>query len=153
MSSNNNITTLQITTPSHCITPTHQQRPYEYLHRHTITSSPSNRSILRQILHQIPPPPPVSPLLSTALHQTQTNHPTNHITMSSKDILGNERFGRRDNREQYVLDAAWALYMMSRRDVGEAKEQMQDRERDKREKRAKQREGEEEARKGEEKGR
>ncbi|EGP85959.1 uncharacterized protein MYCGRDRAFT_94763 [Zymoseptoria tritici IPO323] len=72
--------------------------------------------------------------------------------MTSRDILGNERFGNRDNREQYVLDAAWALYMMSRRDVGEAKEQMQDRERDKREKRAKQREGEEEARKGEEKG-
>ncbi|SMR58068.1 unnamed protein product [Zymoseptoria tritici ST99CH_3D1] len=132
MSSNNNITTLHITTPSHRITPTQQQRPYQYPHYYTINPSPSNRSSLRQI----PPPkrtnPSPLPLLSAALHQTQTNHPTNHITMTSRDILGSERFGNRDNREQYVLDAAWALYMMSRRDIGEAKEQMEEREREKR---------------------
>ncbi|KJX98716.1 hypothetical protein TI39_contig395g00015 [Zymoseptoria brevis] len=73
--------------------------------------------------------------------QPSINHPTNHIIMTSRDILGNKRFGRRDNRYQYVLDAAWALYMMSRRDEGEAKEQIEAQEREKREKQRK--EGEE----------
>ncbi|SMR55693.1 unnamed protein product [Zymoseptoria tritici ST99CH_1E4] len=142
ISSNNIITFSYLPASTHRTAPIEQHRLYQHPHRHTITSSPSNRSNLINFLRRIPPTPLLlssSPPLST---KPSTNQPTNHITMTSRDILGNERFGRRGNREQYVLDAAWALYMMSRRDIGEAKEQMEEREREKRE-REKQGKGEE----------